>query len=252
MELSIDADRLEATMLAGVRLVAFFVIAPPFSYRAFPGTVKVILGLGLAIGVAPRVAVGYESLGTGPFLLALLTQLVVGLSLGFLVFLVFAAVQSAGALIDLFGGFTLAQAFDPQSQVNGAQFTRLFQMTALALLFTSGGYQLIVGGLVRSFDAVPLTGTFAVDGLASMLVTAMSQMFLATLQIAGPLVVVLFLADVGLGLLTRVAPALNAFQMGFPIKIGLTVLFAGALFMALPSVVSSLTGDAVEAITGRG
>ncbi|MBT1668111.1 flagellar biosynthetic protein FliR [Curtobacterium flaccumfaciens pv. flaccumfaciens] len=252
MELSIDADRLEATMLAGVRLVAFFVIAPPFSYRAFPGTVKVILGLGLAIGVAPRVAVGYEQLDTGPFLLALLTQLVVGLSLGFLVFLVFAAVQSAGALIDLFGGFTLAQAFDPQSQVNGAQFTRLFQMTALALLFTSGGYQLIVGGLVRSFDAVPLTGTFAVDGLASMLVTAMSQMFLATLQIAGPLVVVLFLADVGLGLLTRVAPALNAFQMGFPIKIGLTVLFAGALFMALPSVVSSLTSDAVEAITGRG
>lgn len=252
MELSIDADRLEATMLAGVRLVAFFVIAPPFSYRAFPGTAKVILGLGLAIGVAPRVAVGYEQLDTGPFLLALLTQLVVGLSLGFLVFLVFAAVQSAGALIDLFGGFTLAQAFDPQSQVNGAQFTRLFQMTALALLFTSGGYQLIVGGLVRSFDAVPLTGTFAVDGLASMLVTAMSQMFLATLQIAGPLVVVLFLADVGLGLLTRVAPALNAFQMGFPIKIGLTVLFAGALFMALPSVVSSLTGDAVEAITGRG
>ncbi|WIE84946.1 flagellar biosynthetic protein FliR [Curtobacterium sp. MCPF17_021] len=252
MELSIDADRLEATMLAGVRLVAFFVIAPPFSYRAFPGTVKVILGLGLAIGVAPRVAVGYESLDTGPFLLALLTQLVVGLSLGFLVFLVFAAAQSAGALIDLFGGFTLAQAFDPQSQVNGAQFTRLFQMTALALLFTSGGYQLIVGGLVRSFDAVPLTGAFAVDGLASMLVTAMSQMFLATLQIAGPLVVVLFLADVGLGLLTRVAPALNAFQMGFPIKIGLTVLFAGALFMALPSVVSSLTGDAVEAITGRG
>ncbi|MEJ8283132.1 flagellar biosynthetic protein FliR [Curtobacterium citreum] len=252
MELSVDADRLEATMLAGVRLVAFFVIAPPFSYRAFPGTVKVILGLGLAIGVAPRVAVGYESLATGPFLLALLTQLVVGLSLGFLVFLVFAAVQSAGALIDLFGGFTLAQAFDPQSQVNGAQFTRLFQMAALALLFTSGGYQLIVGGLVRSFDAVPLTGAFAVDDLAHALVAAMSQMFLATLQIAGPLVVVLFLADVGLGLLTRVAPALNAFQMGFPIKIGLTVLFAGALFMALPSVVSSLTGDAVQAITGRG
>jgi flagellar biosynthetic protein FliR len=252
MELSVDADRLEATMLAGVRLVAFFVIAPPFSYRAFPGTVKVVLGLGLAIGVAPRVAVGYESLATGPFLLALLTQLVVGLSLGFLVFLVFAAVQSAGALIDLFGGFTLAQAFDPQSQVNGAQFTRLFQMAALALLFTSGGYQLIVGGLVRSFDAVPLTGAFAVDGLAHALVAAMSQMFLATLQIAGPLVVVLFLADVGLGLLTRVAPALNAFQMGFPIKIGLTVLFAGALFMALPSVVSSLTGDAVQAITGRG
>lgn len=258
MDLVINGDRLEATMLAGVRLVAFFVIAPPFSYRAFPGTVKVILGIGLAIGVAPKVAEGYHALDTGPFLLALVTQLVVGLALGFLVFLVFAAVQSAGALVDLFGGFTLAQAFDPQSQVNGAQFTRLFQMASLALLFASGGYQLIVGGLVRSFDAVPLVapdgtvGTFALSGMAALLVTALSQMFLATLQIAGPLVVVLFLADVGLGLLTRVAPALNAFQMGFPIKIGLTVVFAGALFMALPSVVSSLTGDAVQAITGRG
>ncbi|WP_260981150.1 flagellar biosynthetic protein FliR [Curtobacterium pusillum] len=252
MELVINGDRLEATMLAGVRLVAFFVIAPPFSYKAFPATVKVILGIGLAIGVAPAVAVGYHSLDTGPFLLALVTQLVVGLALGFLVYLVFAAVQSAGALVDLFGGFTLAQAYDPQSQVNGAQFTRLFQMASLALLFASGGYQLIVGGLVRSFDAVPLTGTFELGGLASLLVAALSQMFLASLQIAGPLVVVLFLADVGLGLLTRVAPALNAFQMGFPIKIGLTVVFAGALFMALPSVVSSLTGDAVAAITGKG
>ncbi|MEK6311796.1 MAG: flagellar biosynthetic protein FliR [Curtobacterium sp.] len=258
MELAFDAARLEGTMLAGVRLVAFFVIAPPFSYKAFPGTVKVVLGIGLAIGVAPRVTAGYAPADTGTFLVALVTQLVVGLALGFLVFLVFAAVQSAGALIDLFGGFTLAAAFDPQSQVQGAQFTRLFQMTALALLFASGGYQLIVAGLVRSFDAVPLVaadgspGGFALGGFAGVLVHALTQMFLATLQIAGPLVVVLFLADVGLGLLTRVAPALNAFQMGFPIKIGLTVLFAGALVMALPSVVSSLTGDAVQAITGRG
>jgi flagellar biosynthetic protein FliR len=253
MELVLDAARLEGTMLAGVRLVAFFVVAPPFSYKAFPGVVKVILGLGLAIGVAPKVTVGYQQLDTAAFLVALVTQLLVGLVLGFMVYLVFAAVQSAGALVDLFGGFTLAQAYDPQSQVNGAQFTRLFQMASLALLFASGGYQLIIGGLVRSFDGVPLVdGRFPIDGVAPMLIAAFGQMFLAALQIAGPLVVVLFLADVGLGLLTRVAPALNAFQMGFPIKNGLTVLFAGALFMALPSVVSSLTGDAVQAITGRG
>jgi flagellar biosynthesis protein FliR len=120
MELAFDAARLEGTMLAGVRLVAFFVIAPPFAYKAFPGTVKVALGIALAIGVAPRVTAGYAPADTGTFLVALVTQLVVGLALGFLVFLVFAAVQSAGALIDLFGGFTLAAAFDPQSQVQGA------------------------------------------------------------------------------------------------------------------------------------
>ena len=72
--------------------------------------------------------------------------------------LVFSAVQSAGSLIDLFGGFQMAQAFDPQSMVNGAQFTRLFQMAALALLFASDGYQLVIGGLARSFTALPLGG----------------------------------------------------------------------------------------------
>ena len=86
----------------------------------------------------------------------LVLELLVGAVLGFLVFIVFSAVQSAGSLIDLFGGFTLAQAFDPQSMINGAQFTRLFQMTALALMFACGGYQLLIGGLTRSFDAFPL------------------------------------------------------------------------------------------------
>ncbi|WIB65035.1 MULTISPECIES: flagellar biosynthetic protein FliR [unclassified Curtobacterium] len=250
MDLSIDFDQLEGTMLAGVRMVAFIVIAPPFSYKAFPGTVKAMLAMGLALAVAPRAAARYHALDTGAFVVALVVELAVGLTLGFLVYLVFAAVQSAGALVDLFGGFTLAQAYDPQSQVNGAQFTRLFEMTSLALLFASGGYQLIVGGLTRSFDAVPLAGSFSLADPVHAMLAGTTQMFLSTLQIAGPLVVVLFLSDVGLGLLTRVAPALNALQLGYPIKIGLTVMFAGALFMALPSVVSSLTGDAVTLLTG--
>src|SRR5919206_236271 len=72
--------------------------------------------------------------------LLLAAQLSVGGVLGFLVFLVFAAIQSAGALIDLFAGFSLAQAFDPGAFVNGAQFTRLLHLVALALLLTSGGY----------------------------------------------------------------------------------------------------------------
>ncbi len=66
------------------------------------------------------------------------------------------------------------------------------------------------------------------------MIAAVTGMFLAAVQIAGPLLVVLFLADVGLGLLTRVAPALNAFALGFPLKILLTLTLAGFVFLALP------------------
>lgn len=252
MYIPIDLSTIEAVALASLRMVAFLVIAPPFSYNGIPAQIKGMLAIGLGVAVAPRVSVGYHSGDTGMFLLDLLKELAVGATLGFLVYLVFAAVQSAGSLVDLFGGFQLAQAFDPQSMINGAQFTRLFQMTALALLFASGAYQLIIGGLVRSYDAIPLAAGIDLADPVKQMVGGVTQMFVSAVQIAGPLIVVLFLADVGLGLLTRVAPALNAFSLGFPLKIMLTVVLSAVLFVALPGVVEGLTGTAVKTMLGVG
>lgn len=252
MYIPIDLSTIEAVALASLRMVAFLVIAPPFSYNGIPVQIKGMLAIGLGVAVAPRVSVGYHSGDTGMFLLDLLKELAVGATLGFLVYLVFAAVQSAGSLVDLFGGFQLAQAFDPQSMINGAQFTRLFQMTALALLFASGAYQLIIGGLVRSYDAIPLAAGIDLADPVKQMVGGVTQMFVSAVQIAGPLIVVLFLADVGLGLLTRVAPALNAFSLGFPLKIMLTVVLSAVLFVALPGVVEGLTGTAVKTMLGVG
>jgi flagellar biosynthesis protein FliR len=161
-------------------------------------------------------------------------------------------VQSAGGLIDLFGGFQIASGYDPQMNINGAQFTRLLQMVALALLFASDGYQLVLGGLIRSFDAIPLGGRIDMTHLAATITTGFSQMFLSAVQIAGPLIVVLVLADVGLGLLTRVAPALNAFSLGFPLKILATLVVGAIAFVALPQIVSGLSTRALTALGGMG
>lgn len=247
-EITLDLRWIEGTMLAGVRLVAFIVIAPPFSSSAIPLRIKGMLALGLALAVAPRATADYVSLDTGPFFGALLSEIVIGGALGFLVMVIFAALQSAGSLIDLFGGFQLAQAFDPQLQINGAQFTRLFQMTTVALLFASDGYQLVIGGLTRTFAALPVGGGIDLTEPVKAITAAVSEMTLAAVQIAGPLIVVLFLADAGLGLLTRVAPALNAFSLGFPLKILMVLALGGMVFAVLPQIVSSLAGTAMEAL----
>lgn len=252
MEIPLNQAWLEAVMLAAVRMVSFLSVAPPFSYKAFPLRVKAMLGIGLAIAVSPRAVRGYEPLSTAGYVGALTMELVTGIVLGFLVMLVFSAVQSAGGLIDLFGGFQLAQAFDPQSMVNGAQFSRLFQMTALALLFVTDGYQLILGGLANSFSSFPLGGVTDFSAVGDLMVAGVTGMFLAAVQIAGPLLVVLFLADIGLGLLTRVAPALNAFALGFPLKILLTMVFGAVVFIAMPRIVEALTDDAVNTLLGVG
>jgi len=252
VHIPIDFAWLEATMLAGVRITAFVMIAPPFSYGGFPVRIKAMLAMALALAVSGVVAPGYETLDTAAFLGALVVQVLTGAVLGFLVFLCFSAVQAAGGLIDIFGGFQLAQAFDPQSLVNGAQFTRLLHMTAFALLFASGGYQIVLGGLARSFAAVPVDGLLDLASPAEMLVDGVVQMFLGAVQIAGPLLLVLFLADAGLGLITRVAPALNAFAMGFPIKILLTLVLAGFTFIALPGIVDALATQALRMMQGVG
>ena len=233
-------------------MTAFLIVAPPFAHHAFPARIKAMLGLGLGLAVSQRVGNGYAPRDTAGFLTGVVLELITGLALGFLVLVIFAAIQSAGSLIDLFSGFQMAQAFDPQMMVNGAQFTRLLQMAALALLFSSDGYQLVITGLTGSFAALPLAGGIDLGQPVEAMTTAVTGMFLAAVQIAGPLIVVLFLADVGLGLLTRVAPALNAFSLGFPLKILLTLSLAGFMFLALPRIVSSLAGQAAKTVLGVG
>ncbi|MFE6967039.1 flagellar biosynthetic protein FliR [Agromyces sp. NPDC057679] len=234
-------------MLASVRIIAFVAIAPPFSYKSFPGRVKAMIAIGLAIAAAPKVTDGFTELSDAAFLGALVAEVITGAALGFLVYVLFAAIQDAGGLIDTFGGFQIAQGFDPQLNIHGAQFSRLFGMAAIALTFSTGAYLVIIGGLMSTFEAVPLGAGF--DNLnAETFITAASGVLVAAVQIAGPLIIVLFLADLGLGLLTRVAPALNAFALGFPLKILLTLTLGGLIFVALPAAIAALTGEAIDAI----
>ena len=257
MGLTLPLATVEVVLLVGVRIAAFLLVAPPFAHKAVPGRVKAMLAMGLALAAGPRAVAAAGptagtaiASGTAQFIGAVLLQALIGLALGFLVALVFYAVQSAGNLIDLFGGFQLAQAFDPMSMSNGAQFSRVYQMTAMVLLFASDAHQVLVAGLLRSFDALPLGTALDLASLAEVASDGLTDMFVAALQVAGPLIAVLFLADAGLGLLTRVAPALNAFALGFPLKILLTLSLGVTAYLALPEVVSALSGDAIEAMIG--
>lgn len=249
MAVTLPMPAVVTTLLVAVRMIAFLVVAPPFAQRGVPGPVKVALGTGLALAVAPGLE-PVEPASTAGFVGALVLQALVGAGTGFLVYLLFSAVQAAGGLVDMFGGFQLAAGFDPMSMTNSAQFSRLYQLLAVVLLFASDGYQLVVGGLVRTFDALPLGVGVDLARLGEAAATGLTDMFVAALQIAGPLLVVLFLADVGLGLLTRVAPALNAFALGFPLKILLTLVLAGFALLALPAIVRALAGEVPTLVPG--
>ena len=247
MTLSVAGEPLLAYLLASVRIIAWLALVPPFAGRAVPLAAKAVLSLGLAFAVVPTVEGGSLPLGTGELLVTVLTQVVVGSALGLVTYVLLAAVAMAGSLVDTFGGFQLAQGFDPLSMNMNTVFGKLHQMLAVMILFASGGHLMVLGGLLRTFDLLPLGEAPQLAGASHVLLTAFGMFFLTAVQMALPLVAVLFVADLGLALLTKVAPHLNAINVMFPAKIGLTLLLLGLSFPVLPEAVARLVELANEA-----
>jgi flagellar biosynthetic protein FliR len=244
-----DQAWLIALLLASTRVLAWMVVAPPIATGGVPHTVKVVLSVGLGLAVVPLVRSHVPAPEVAPMAGALLTQVVVGAALGFLTRLVFAAVESAGGLLDLFGGFALSAAYDPLSTTMTSIFGRFYALLCTTLIFATDAHLVIFQGFLRTFTAVPLDGHVSLGHIDATIAHAMTALFVAALQIAGPLLVVLFVADVALGVLNRISPQLNAFSLSFPLKIGLTLLLAGLGFTLMPRIVVELADHATELVT---
>lgn len=252
MELQLSLPWLEAFLLTSVRVAAFMVIAPPLNHGAIPALTKSGIGLALTLAISPVTTDGYVPQSTGAFITSLALEAVVGALLGFFVYLIFAAIHAAGGMLDQMSGLAMGQTFDPSSGITGAQFTRLFAMAATVMMFTSGAYQPIVAGLARTYQGIPLGAGLSMDEPAQGLIEAFSGMFIGAVQIGGPLLAVLFLTDISLALLTKVAPSMNLFAVGFPLKIGITLSMAATVFVAIPAAIAALTDQAVSLLVGVG
>lgn len=254
MTITIAGEPLIAYLLASVRIVAWLALVPPFSSRALPAMAKVVLSLGLAFAVTPGLS-GDIPVSTWALVVNVVTQVLIGAGMGFVTYLLFQAIATAGNLIDLFGGFALAQGFDPLGLTMNTVFGKFHQMLATMLLFATGAHLLVVGGLLRTFHFLPVGTSPDVNEPTDILVTAMGMFFTTAVQIALPMIAVLFIADLGLALLTKVAPQLNAINVMFPAKIGLTLLLLGLSFPVLPEATErlvDLANQAMAALAGAG
>jgi flagellar biosynthetic protein FliR len=245
MTANLPGDTLVVLLLATLRMSAFLAVAPPFNSRAVPPRIKAALAFALALCVLPTLSGQGPALDLASLVGAVLFQVAVGVSMGFVVQLSFAAVQAAGELIDLASGFTLASLYDPLSNVSSSMFGRLHQLLAITLLFAANGHLLLVRGLTMTFETVPLR-PMAIGDLSRLLSQDLGRFLVAALQIAAPVLVVLFLAELALGLVSRAVPSLNIFAVSFPVKILLAIALSGVAFALLPGAVSALLDNAAR------
>ncbi|GAB77773.1 flagellar biosynthetic protein FliR [Austwickia chelonae] len=247
MALGVSApyDLLIAHLLVMVRVLAFLVVAPPFNGRTVPMRVKGALAMAISFALAPTVA-GSATFPDMPSLVWAVTyHFLTGAFMGFVALVFFSAVQAAGDLVDLFSMFTMSQLLDPMSNTQSGVFGRIEYLIGTTLLVASGGHLVMLRGLLTSFHLAPMHPPLWGD-VARMGVSNLSTFFVAAMEISGPIVVVLVLADLALGLVSRAVPSLNIFQLAFPVKTVLTVALASVAVSLLPSAVSMLVGRVVD------
>jgi len=224
-------------LLIFCRITSFFVVAPILSARNVPNSFKVALGF--MISVIVYLAYGFgESVPTdGTYVLLIIREILAGVLMGFVVYLFFVIVQISGALIDLQMGFGMANIVDPMTGAS-APLTGNFKYWVLLVIFLSmNGHHYMLNALMHSYDWMPLSNELFArihDGSISEFVTKTVVMaFMLGFQLAAPVVVSMFLTDVGLGFLAKTAPQFNVFVIGMPLKILVGFLI---LLLTMPSV----------------
>jgi len=230
----------ETILLVLVRVGAMLTLVPIFSQTQVPQLVRFGLGLLLAFVIVRTVPVMAPLGGLGELVVAILAQVFVGVVFGFVAFLIFTGIQFAGEIIDVQIGFAVVNIVNPLTSQNVTVIGNFELALATLLYLAADAHHALIAGIAGSFQLVPLPFAAAPELLAGDVMRFFAQSLFIVFQIAAPVAIALFLVNVMLGLMARVAPQMNVFVVGFPIQItvGLVMLIVslpllGAIFPAL-------------------
>ena len=224
-------------LLIFCRITAFFVVVPIFSSKVVPRAFKIGISFFVSLIV-------FSSSGTGitvpqdlSYILLIVREAMIGLLLGFIAFLMFMAIQTAGSLIDMQIGFGIANVIDPMSGISSPIIGNFKYMIATLIFLSVNGHHHLLNAIVNSYKWVPINNNILIKmvngSLSDFLVRSFAQSFVISLQMAAPLVTALFLTDIGLAYLARTAPQYNVFVIGVPLKI---VIGLALLILLMPTM----------------
>ncbi|MFZ3576621.1 flagellar biosynthetic protein FliR [Virgibacillus sp. DJP39] len=224
-------------LLIFVRVTAFFVALPLFSYKTIPNHFKIGFSFFLAFIMFYTVESPIIPIDD-TFVLLLVKEAIVGLLIGLLAYIILSAIQIAGGLIDFQMGFAIANVIDPQTGAQSPLTGQYFYIIALLFLLSVNGHHLFIDGIFFSYNLIPIDVfvPFQNESLVNFVIETFNKMFVIAFQMAIPIVGCLFLVDVALGIIARTVPQLNVFVVGLPLKIFVSfvaMLFFLSLYMVL-------------------
>ena len=214
------------------RVLALFAVLPILSQRSTPIRVRVGLAFLVALSAQASLPVmPVVPLDSPVAFMILLQQVIIGISIGFTVRLIFAAIELAGEIIGLQMGLNFAGFFDPITASQSTAVSRFFSICISWLFIIINGHLMVIAVLVNSFESFPVAPVPMEFLKTVKLHTLGAEIFSLGLWIALPLVAMLLFINLVLGVISRVAQQLSIFSIGFPLTVSVGLI---GIFFTLP------------------
>lgn len=220
------------------RVMAWLTADPVLGNRTVPMRLRIGLAIAISVVIAPMIGpLPDVDVASAMGLAILAQQVLIGLCLGFAVRIVFAAVEAAGQLAGLQMGLGFATFFDPQTSAQVPVVGQYLGLVATLVFLSLNGHAMLIGALAESFRLLPV----GLPGLSSSGLGAYAayggQVFALGLALSMPVIAALLIANLGIGIISRAAPQMNIFAVGFPFTL---LVGMAALYLTLPYFVPLL------------
>ena len=249
LELSELVSVIGAVALASLRIGSFFLASPLFGYRIIPLQARIIISFAISFLIYNQVNMpNIEDLAGFKLIVIIFIELVIGVSSGLLLRIIFSSAELAGEKIAASTGLSFAGLIDPESGTQTPVLSQILSLFMLVTFLSLNGHLIAISVILESYKALPIGVASLNLSMIKLGIDAGGIMFKFGALIMLPVVVGITLLNVIIGIVTRSAPSLNLFSFGFPI----TMIFAFFLLyvcsVTIGSNFSNVTNVAVDFI----
>lgn len=238
-------NSIDIFLLVLTRMSGLFIVAPIFGRRNLPVYFKVGLAFFMAVLLVNtqkvEVTLSYNNLWQ--FSGLVIREMLVGIIIGYVSYLIFSAIYVAGQLIDMQIGFGVVNVLDPISNIQVPITANFYYILCMLFFLIGNGHHILIRALFESFNIVPLGTAVFSNVLMGDILGVFGNIFSIGFRIAAPVVATILVTDLALGIMSRAVPQLNVFVVGMPLKIIIGLLVMILTVPSFVSIIENLTSD---------
>ena len=207
-------------LIASLRVGAFLISSPFFGSRMVPIQIRIVFSFCLGFWILGTLQFPDQNTLLGPkLILIVLQELFIGLTVGLVLNICFAAVTLAGEKIAATSGLAFASQVDPNGGGQSPVISQIFFLFLIVVFFSLNGHLIILGLIYKSFEFYPLGQFTSYGELVSAGLSASDILFKSAAIIVLPIIIVLLFVNIAVGVITKSSPQLNLFSFGFPLTL---------------------------------